>query len=68
MSLKYSVLFGLASLLFFPMTMSVNDQQDKNNKAGDSKNDDDGLATPNLAYKIGNVRTHVLQLTPFLTN
>jgi hypothetical protein len=41
------------------MAISVNDQRDKNNEAGDSENDDDGLVTPHPAYKIGNVRTHI---------
>jgi hypothetical protein len=57
--LKYSVLFGLAPFLSFPLAISVDDQQDKNNEAGDSENDDDGFVTPHIAYKIGNVRTHI---------
>jgi hypothetical protein len=53
------VLLGLAAFLFFPMAISVNDQHDKNNEAGDSENDDDGFVMPYIAYKIGNVRTHI---------
>jgi hypothetical protein len=52
------VLFGVASFLFFPVAIGVNDQQGENNQAADSDNDDDGLVTPHIAYKIRNVRTH----------
>jgi hypothetical protein len=56
------VLFGVAPFLFFPVAISVNDQQDKNNEAGDNENDDDGFVTPHIAYKIGNVRTHTFPI------
>jgi hypothetical protein len=48
----FSVLFRVASFLFFPVTMRVDDQQQKNNEARDNENDDDGLVTPHIAYKI----------------
>jgi hypothetical protein len=48
----FSVLFRVASFLLFPVTMGVDDQQEKNNEARDNENDDDGLVTPHIAYKI----------------
>jgi hypothetical protein len=48
----FSVFFRVASFLFFPITMTVNDQQEKNNEAHDNDNDDDGLVTPHIANKI----------------
>ena len=53
------MLLGLAAFLFFSMAISVNDQHEKNNEAGASKNDDNGFVMPYIAYKIGNVRTHI---------
>ena len=56
------MLFGVASFLLFPMAMSVNDQQDKNDEADDTDNDDDGLVTPQIAHKIDNVLTHTFPI------
>jgi hypothetical protein len=45
----FSMLFGMAFFLFFPITMGVDDQQGKNNEARDNEDDDDGLVTPHIA-------------------
>ena len=49
-------------LPLFPVTIRVNHQQDKNQKAGHHENDDDGLVTPRFAHKIGKIRIHVRSL------
>jgi hypothetical protein len=55
-------------LPFFPVTISVNHQKGKNHKAGNDENDNNGLMTPQIADKIGNIRIHFSQFTPYLLN
>ena len=57
---------AMTFLPLFPMTVSVNHQKDKNDKAGNHENDNDGLVTPRIAHKIGKVRIHSANLHCFL--
>jgi hypothetical protein len=57
-TLEISVLFRVASLLLFPMAMSVNDQQDKNNQADGEENDYERLISPHIAHKTGEIGIH----------
>jgi hypothetical protein len=50
-TLEISVFFRMTSLLLFPMAISVNDQQDKNNQADGEENDDEWLVSPHIAHK-----------------
>ncbi|MGD0745415.1 MAG: hypothetical protein ABSA45_09695 [Verrucomicrobiota bacterium] len=56
--MKFSVFPGVTSFHFFPVAISVNDQQGENNQAADSQNGDAGLVTPHIAHKIGNILAH----------
>ena len=55
---EISVLFRMTSLLLFPMAISVNDQQDKNNQADGEENDNEWLISPNIAREIGEIGIH----------
>ena len=45
-------------LLSFPMDISVNDQEDKDEKTNQTQDDNDRLVLPYLAHKLKEVRTH----------
>jgi hypothetical protein len=56
---------AMTFLPFLPVTIGVNNQKDKNDKAGDNENDNDGLVPPRIAYKIGIIRIHFANLHRF---
>ncbi len=53
-------------LPFLPVTVCVNNQKDKNNKAGDHEKDNDGLVSPCIACKVGKIRIHFANLHLFV--
>jgi hypothetical protein len=57
-TLEISVLFRVASFLLFPMAISVNDQQDKNNQADGEENDYERFISPQVAHKTGQIGIH----------
>ena len=57
---------AMTFLPFLPVTISVNHQKDKNHKAGDHENDNDGLVPPYFANKIGIIRIHSANLHLFV--
>jgi hypothetical protein len=57
-TLEVSVLFRVASLLFFPVTIGVNDQQGKYNESGHEENDGEWFILPYLTYKTGEIGIH----------
>jgi hypothetical protein len=56
--LEISVLLGMASFLFFPVAVGVNDQQGENDQAGDKDDDDEWFISPHLAHKTRKIGTH----------
>lgn len=45
-------------LALFAMEIGVQDQENKNEKANETKNNDERLVVPHLAHKLEEVRTH----------
>lgn len=50
--------FGVAAFLFFPMAMSVNDQQGKNDQSANQHHNDDGLVLPEIPHEAGEIIRH----------
>jgi hypothetical protein len=57
-TLEISVLFQMASFLFFAVAISVNHQQGENNQAGGKKDYDERFIPPHLAHEIGEIGIH----------
>lgn len=57
------MMFGpVLFFLFFPVAISVNDQQHKNNETADKQNQDDWFVVPQLFHEIRKVGTHLISI------
>jgi hypothetical protein len=56
--LEISVFLGMASFLFFPVAVGVNDQEAKNDQTDNKYDDNERLVSPHIAHKTRKIGAH----------